>query len=244
VTLVEGAVAAVTGGARGLGAGIARRLAAAGARGTVLDLPQALGDVPAGWQAVGVDVTDEESVRTAFAGIGGLDVLVAAAGVVPGWACIADVDLDRWDAVFAVNVRGMVATLKHAASVLRDGASVVLIGSLNSWRGDPNIASYVASKHAVLGLTRSAALDLGRRGIRVNALGPGPVATEALLERMATRERELGVPVATALARAAEQTALGRIVTVDEVADAALFLASPLSSGITGQLLPIDAGMV
>ena len=142
-----------------------------------------------------------------------------------------------------IGKRGIAAVLKHATPVLADGASVVLIGSLNSWRGDPNIASYVASKHAVLGITRSAALDLGRRGIRVNALGPGPVATDALLGRMAARERELGVPLAVALERAAEQTALGRIVTVDEVADAALFLASRLSSGITGQLLRVDAGM-
>jgi NAD(P)-dependent dehydrogenase (short-subunit alcohol dehydrogenase family) len=169
---------------------------------------------------------------------------VAAAGIVPGWAGIAETDLERWDAIFAVNVRGMVATLKHAAPLLREGSAVVLIGSLNSWRGDPNIASYVASKHAVLGIVRSAALDLGRRGIRVNALGPGPVATDALLARMADRERTLGVPVETALASAAAQTALGRIVRVEEVADAALFLASGLSSGITGQLLPIDAGML
>ena len=146
--------------------------------------------------------------------------------------------------MFDVNVRGMVATLKHAAPLLREGSAVILIGSLNSWRGDPNIASYVASKHAVLGLTRSAALDLGRRGIRVNALGPGPIATEALLERMATRERERGIPVQQALETVAAQTALGRIATVDEVADAALFLASGLSSGITGQLLAIDGGML
>lgn len=243
MSLLEGAFAAVTGGARGLGAGIARRFAAEGARGAVLDLPSVLAEVPDGWEGIPADVRDEESVRQAFADIDRVDVLVAAAGIVPSWAGIPDTDLDAWDEVFAVNVRGIAATLKHAAPVLGEGASVVLIGSLNSRRGDPNIASYVASKHAVLGITRSAALDLGRRGIRVNALGPGPVATEALLARMATRERELGIPVAAALERAAEQTALGRIVTVDEVADAALFFASRLSSGITGQLLPVDAGL-
>jgi len=210
----------------------------------VLDLHPELGAAPPGWDAVAVDVRDEASVRAAFAGIDALDVLVAAAGIVPPWAGIADTDLERWDDVFAVNVRGIAATLKHAAPLLGEGSAVVLIGSLNSWRGDPNIASYVASKHAVLGLARSAALDLGPRGVRVNALGPGPVATEALLERMATRERERGIPVAAALESAAAQTALGRMVTVDEVAGAALFLASPLSSGITGQLLPIDAGML
>jgi NAD(P)-dependent dehydrogenase (short-subunit alcohol dehydrogenase family) len=243
MSLLEGTFAVVTGGARGIGAGIARRLASEAARGAVLDLPSVLDEVPDGWDGIPVDVSDEESVRRAFADVDRLDVLVAAAGIVPGWAGTADTDMAKWDEVFAVNVRGIAAVLKHAAPVLADGASVVLIGSLNSWRGDPNIASYVASKHAVLGITRSAALDLGRRGIRVNALGPGPVATDALLGRMATRERELGVPVAVALERAAEQTALGRIATVDEVADAALFLASRLSSGITGQLLRVDAGM-
>ena len=244
MTLLEGRFAAVTGGARGIGAAIARRLAAEGAAGVVLDLPSTPAESPPGWTVAALDVTDEASVRAAFAGVGRVDVLVAAAGIVPGWAGIADTDLALWDAVFAVNVRGMAATLKHVSPLLGAGAAVVLIGSLNSWRGDPNIASYVASKHAVLGLTRSAALDLGRRGVRVNALGPGPVATEALLERMATRERERGIPVETALEGAAAATALGRMVTVDEVADAALFLASPLSSGITGQLLAIDAGML
>lgn len=244
MSLLDGRFALVTGGARGLGAAIVRRLAAEGARGVVLDLPGAGGWAPEGWDVVAADVTDEAALQEAFAPLERLDVLVAAAGIVPGWAGIAETDLAAWDRVFAVNVRGLVATLKHAAPLLGDGSSVVLIGSLNSWRGDPNIASYVASKHAVLGVARSAALDLGRRGIRVNALGPGPVATEALLERMATRERERGIPVQTALETATAQTALGRMVTVDEVADAALFLASPLSSGITGQLLAIDAGVL
>jgi NAD(P)-dependent dehydrogenase (short-subunit alcohol dehydrogenase family) len=244
VTLLDGKLAAVTGGARGLGAGIARRFAAEGAQGFVLDLGDALGDVPDGWRAIAVDVRDEASVRGAFASIEGIDVLVAAAGIVPGWAGLGETDLESWDEVFAVNVRGIAATLKQAVPVLRDGASVVLIGSLNSWRGDPNIASYVGSKHAVLGITRSAALDLGKRGVRVNALGPGPIATEALLARMATRERDLGIAVETALEQAAAQTALGRIATVEEVADAALFLASALSSGVTGQLLAVDAGVL
>lgn len=244
MSLLEGTFAAVTGGARGLGAAVAGRLAGEGARGAVLDLAGSLHEVPGGWEAIPVDVRDEASVHEAFARIEALDIVVGAAGIVPAWTGIAETDLAGWDEVFAVNVRGIVATLKHAAPVLRDGGSVVLIGSLNSWRGDPNIASYVASKHAVLGIVRSAALDLGRRGIRVNALGPGPVATDALLARMADRERKLGVPIETALASAAAQTALGRIVSVEEVADAALFLASGLSSGITGQLLPIDAGML
>jgi 3alpha(or 20beta)-hydroxysteroid dehydrogenase len=243
MSLLAGKVAVVSGGANGLGAGIVRRFAAEGARGAVLDLPVSLGDVPEGWQAIGVDVRDDASVRAAFAQLSEIDVVVAAAGIVPGWAEFAAVDLEEWDEVFAVNVRGMISTIRHALPVLRDGASVVAIGSLNSWRGDPNLTTYVASKHAVLGIVRSAALDLGRRGIRVNAIGPGPIATDALLARMARRERELGIAVESALEGAARQTALGRMATVEEVAGAALFLASELSSGITGHLLPVDAGI-
>ena len=123
-----------------------------------------------------------------------------------------------------------------------EGGAIVAIGSLNSWYGDPNLTTYVASKHAVLGIVRSAARDLGRRGIRVNAIGPGPIATDALLSRMSRRERELGIPVSEALDAAASRTALGRMATIEEVAGAALFLASELSSGITGHLLPVDAG--
>jgi NAD(P)-dependent dehydrogenase (short-subunit alcohol dehydrogenase family) len=240
VSLLGGRTAAVTGGANGLGAGIVRRFAAEGARGVVLDLAGG-GSLPDGWRFVAIDVRDERSVEAAFAGVGAIDVLVAAAGIVPGWRTTEQLDLDEWAEVLRVNAIGTAATFKHARVV--DGGAIVAIGSLNSWRGDPNIASYVASKHAVLGLVRSAALDLGRRGIRVNAVGPGPIATDALLGRMRTRERELGTTVDDALAAAAAQTALGRMATVDDVAGAVLFLASDLSAGVTGHLLPVDAGL-
>jgi NAD(P)-dependent dehydrogenase (short-subunit alcohol dehydrogenase family) len=240
VTLLDGLTVAITGGATGLGAAIAQRFAAEGARGKVLDV-RAPADLPARWTATTVDVRDDDAVADAFAAVGAVDVLVAAAGIVPGWRTTAGLDVDEWDEVFRVNVRGMASTFKHALVV--DGGAIVAIGSLNSWRGDPNIASYVASKHAVLGLVRSAALDLGRRGVRVNAIAPGAVATDALLERMRTRERERGIRVEDALAAAAAQSALGRMATAEDVAGAALFLASDLAAGITGHLLPVDAGI-
>jgi NAD(P)-dependent dehydrogenase (short-subunit alcohol dehydrogenase family) len=215
----------------------------------VFDLPAAGQDAgtPQRWTRIDVDVRDESAVADAFAraagDLGGLDVVVAAAGIVPTWSGVESLDLDEWDDVFQVNVRGVAATIKHAARHIADGGSIVAIASLNAWRGDGNLTSYAASKHAVLGIVRSAALDLGARGIRVNAVAPGPIATEALLARIRRRESEGGLAVADALARAAGQTALGRIATVDDVASATLFLASELAAGVTGQLLPVDGGI-
>lgn len=246
--LLDGRRAVVTGGANGLGAGIVRRLAAAGATGAVLDLPAAPpGPLPAGWSAVEVDLRDDASADAAFSRVADvlpeIDVLVAAAGVVPAWADIASQDLAEWDDVFAVNARGVIGTIQRALPRMGEGGAIVVIASLNGWRGDPNLASYVASKHAAVGIVRAAALDLGRQGIRVNAVAPGPIATDALLARMKRREHQLGVPVAEALEAAGRGTALRRMATVDEVASATLFLASDLSSGVTGHLLPVDAGI-
>jgi 3alpha(or 20beta)-hydroxysteroid dehydrogenase len=162
---------------------------------------------------------------------------------VPPWRGLTGFDADEWDNVMRVNVAGVASALAHAIASLQDGAAVVAVASLNSWRGDANIPAYAASKHAVLGIVRSAALELGRRGIRVNAIAPGPIATEALLERMETRARERGIPVAQALAGAAEMTALGRMATVEEVARVALFLSTDLSSGVTGHMVPVDGGL-
>ena len=239
--------ALVTGGASGLGAATVGRLVDAGATGVVLDLPAALAAQAMPWPGIGVDVTDEDSVREAIVeavhALGGLDAVVLAAGIVPPWRRTAEIDLVEWDRVLAVNVRGVVTCLKHLAPHLASGATVTVIGSLNSWRGDPHIASYVASKHAVLGVVRSAALDLGRAGVRVNAVGPGPIATAALLGRMETRANSTGASVEQALQAAAAATALGRIATARQVADAILFLTSELSAGISGHLIPVDGGI-
>jgi NAD(P)-dependent dehydrogenase (short-subunit alcohol dehydrogenase family) len=248
-TPLAGKTAIVTGGASGIGLAIACRYADAGAHGTVLDLREpAAGALPDGWSFVPVDVRDDASVASAIArataALGQIDVLALAAGIVPPWRGLTAFDAAEWDNVMRVNVSGVASSLAHALAHLRDGAAVVAIASLNSWRGDPNIPAYVASKHAELGIVRSAALELGRRGIRVNAIAPGPIATDALLARMETRSHdERGLPVAQALASAAALTSLGRIATVDEVAQVALFLASDLSSGMTGQMLPVDGGL-
>jgi 3alpha(or 20beta)-hydroxysteroid dehydrogenase len=249
MTLLAGRRALVTGGTSGIGAAVVDRLTAEGATGAVLDLPAPLQSarLPDGWTGHPVDVRDEAAVQGAIesaqADAAPLDVVVACAGIVPPWSDLTELDLAEWDDVLAVNARGMAATFKHVAPHLRDAGAVVAIGSLNSWHGDPQIPSYVASKHAVLGLVRSAALGLGRRGIRVNAVGPGPIATEALLSRMRSREQDGGLSLQDALATAAAATALGRIATVQDVAGAVLFLASDLSAGVTGHLIPVDGGL-
>jgi 3alpha(or 20beta)-hydroxysteroid dehydrogenase len=222
----------VTGGASGIGAAVVERFSREGATGLVVDLA----DSPV-WPTKRVDVRDEAALRDALEDE--FDVVVAAAGIVPPWSPIAELDLEQWDNVFAINARGVAATLKHAK--VKQGGAIVAVASLNSWKGDPNLAAYVASKHAVLGIVRAAALDLGKRGIRVNAVAPGPIATQALLERMRRREEQGGLTVEAALAAAGEGTALGRIATVEEVADAVFFLAT--ATGITGHLLPVDAGI-
>jgi len=239
-------VALVTGGAQGLGAAIAHAFAGAGAVGSVVDLEA--GACEAGWTALATDVTAEDEVEQAVAETvrryGRLDVVVANAGVVPPWSDTPNLDLAALDSTLAVNVRGVAATMKHGARAMTEtGGSIVVMASMNAWHALPAQSAYTASKHAVLGLVRTAALDLGVHGIRVNAIGPGPVATDALRGRLATRERESGLRVEDAMRQAAAGTALGRMVTESDVAGAALFLASDLSAGITGALVPVDAGL-
>jgi NAD(P)-dependent dehydrogenase (short-subunit alcohol dehydrogenase family) len=247
--LVQGRVALVTGGARGLGWQIAARLASAGASGLILDRPAELetSQTIAGFSSVAGDVTDEASLASAVQAVierfGRLDIVVANAGIVPPWSETAGLDFAEWDRVMAVNVRGVAATLKHAApAMMHTGGSIVAMASINAFTAHPRQMAYTASKHAVLGIIRAAARDLGRYGIRVNGLAPGPIATSALLGRIRTRALA-GPSEEEALASLAAETALGRLATEEEVAKAALFLASDLASGITGELLPVDAGL-
>ncbi|WP_285028587.1 SDR family oxidoreductase [Plantibacter sp. ME-Dv--P-122b] len=236
----------VTGGAQGIGAEIVARLSAGGADGVIVDLAAAADDAP--WPSRQLDVTDEpavvEAMRSTQAEHGPFDGVIAAAGIVPPWHRPADVDLDMFDQTMAVNVRGFVVTVKSVAESMPHGSSIVAIGSLNSWRGDPNLLAYAASKHAVLGAVRSMAMSLGPRGIRVNAVAPGPVATDALRGRMSDRAGRGGPALGEALEAAARQTALRRLATPGDVADTALFLSSAQAAAITGQLIPVDGGLL
>ena len=246
--LLTGRRVLVTGGGRGIGAATVETFAAMGAVGVAVDLAGTPWSLPEGWIGIAADVTVDAEVAQAVARgaehLGEIDGVVAAAGIVPAWQSPEDLDLDDFDRVLAVNVHGVASTLKHVSRHLGSGSSFVAVGSLNSWRGDPNIWSYVASKHAVLGLVRSAAASLGPRGVRVNCVAPGPVATDALLDRMAARAASTERSTDQALLAAADLTALGRIATTADVVHAIAFLTSDLAAGITGQLLPVDGGLL
>jgi NAD(P)-dependent dehydrogenase (short-subunit alcohol dehydrogenase family) len=240
--------AVVTGGANGIGAAIVRELAGVGIRhGVILDLGRALGrsSVPEGWQEIPLDLRDDASVSDAFEWaretLGSIDVLVAAAGIVPLWTGVGALDHNEWDEVFRVNARGVMRSIQETVPAMETGGAMVVIASQNAWRGNENLASYVASKHAALGLVRSVALELGPRAIRVNAIGPGSVATDAYVARLRRREHEGGLSVEDALARESRAAPLRRLTTVEDVARAALFLASDLASGVTGHILPVGA---
>jgi NAD(P)-dependent dehydrogenase (short-subunit alcohol dehydrogenase family) len=249
-TDLNGRQAFITGGTRGLGRQVAERLSAAGARIAVTDHPAAFAEteLPDGWSSFPVDLaagSAEEELGNAVDQLDRLDILIANAGLVPPWRGVAEIDVAEWEHVFRVNVTGMAMALKVCAPRLAasDHASAVLMASINAYKAHASQVLYTASKHAVLGIMRAAALDLGRSGIRVNALAPGPIATEALKARVAARHAGGGPAPDDALAQLAGDSALGRIATANDVADAALYLASDLSGAITGTLLPVECGL-
>ena len=245
---LDGRRALITGGGRGLGHAIATRLSASGAEIHVVDLPDVLADLPDGWTAIPLDLCAEDAehqLSRISESIQALDILVANAGTVPPWRSANAQDRNEWQKVMTLNVWAVAGTLGAFTPALeRSGhGSAILMASLNGYKAHPKQMLYTASKHAVIGIMRAAALDLGARGIRVNALAPGPIATDALLGRIQTRHEGGGPRPEDALAALAEETALGRMATAEDVANAAYFLASDASGGMTGAVLPVEAGL-
>jgi len=248
---LAGKVAVVTGASRGLGEAIARALADEGCRvvvaarrsGACATVADAIGGL-----AVAADVTDEAQVEALMAACdrtyGRLDVLVNNAGTVEPFAATEDMPTEAWDAAFALNVKGVMLCIKHAAPLLkRRGGAIVNISSRAGLSGNPNHGAYSATKFAVNGITEAVAQELGPHGIRVNALCPGAVATEAFVARVNERAGAAGLAYGEMLKRNfTGRTALGRLATVEDVCAAALFLAGGRSSAITGATLTLDAG--
>ncbi len=244
---LRGRRAIVTGGSAGLGLAIARRLLATGAAVTIVDLVPPPDDLSVEFTHLDLSSDDARSAMSALADqLGGLDILVANAGVVPPWRGLREVDAEEWRRVMAINTWGVAASIGGCADGLAASrrGSIVAMASINGYRAHAAQVLYTASKHAVIGIVRAAALDLGPSGIRVNGLAPGPIATEALQSRIRTRSESGGQDLDAALVALAAETALGRMATEDEVAKAACFLASDAASGMTGTILPVEAGLV
>ncbi|MGY4720926.1 SDR family NAD(P)-dependent oxidoreductase [Naumannella huperziae] len=238
---LRGLVAAVTGGASGIGAAIADRLAALGASVAVLDVNPDGADER--FLAVACDVTDDGSVRTAVERVGnelgGLDIVINNAGI-GAQGTVADNPDSEWQRVFDVNVFGMARVSRAALPWLRrsEHAAIVNTCSIAATAGLPQRALYSASKGAVLSLTLAMAADHVREGIRVNCVNPGTVDTPwigRLLDSAAD-------PAAERAALDARQPT-GRLVSAPEVAEAVAYLASPAAGATTGTALAVDGGM-
>ena len=247
---LTGRTALVTGGSRGLGLAIAKRLSRANADIAIVDHPDALATaiLPENWITEAVDLSTDSAESDMSKAVGTLDridILIANAGVVPAWRNTSELDMSEWDNVFRINVAGIAVALKAAAQSLSTSpfGSAVLMASINGYRAHPSQILYTATKHAVIGLMRATALDLGNHGVRVNALAPGPIATDALMDRIRNRHAAGGPATDDALSALAAETALGRIASEDDVAGAALYLASDLSAGVTGTVLPVECGL-
>jgi NAD(P)-dependent dehydrogenase (short-subunit alcohol dehydrogenase family) len=235
----EGLRAVVTGGASGIGLATARLLAGRGARVAVFDLDPG---VPAPLDGYRCDVSDDGEVRQAVAQAaagGGIDILVNNAGIGAQGDVTANDDAE-WHRVLDVNVVGMARVTRAALPYLTASAAAAVVNtcSIAAWQGLPNRALYSASKGAVFSLTLAMATDHLDDGIRVNCVCPGTADTPwvgRLLDAAADPEAERR-------ALAARQP-MGRLVTADEVANAIVHLASPLSSSTTGTALAVDGGM-
>jgi 2-keto-3-deoxy-L-fuconate dehydrogenase len=237
----DGLVAAVTGGASGIGAAVAGVRQERGARVAVLDLHT--DRVPEGMLAVRADVSDDASVRdavdTVVRELGRLDVLVNNAGI-GAQGTVADNDDAEWHRVLDVNVLGAVRTTRAALPHLRrsPSAAIVNTGSIAATAGLPQRALYSASKGAVLALTRAMAADHLAEGIRVNCVNPGTADTPWIGRLLATADD----PAAERAALEARQPH-GRLVSAEEVALAVAYLASPTSASTTGIGMAVDGGM-
>jgi 3-oxoacyl-[acyl-carrier protein] reductase len=238
-------VAIVTGGGRGIGKAIAKRLAREGAAVAILDLDgeaanataQEIKRMDRRAFAAAVDVSDYDDVRRGVgevaAALGRLDVLVNNAGIEKR-APFLEIEPADWRRQLDINLTGSFFCTQLAAREMakREYGRVVNISSVAGLIGPIDLAAYGAAKAGIIGLTRAAALDLADYGITVNAIAPGPIETELML----------GVWTAEALRERPQHGAIARFGTVDEIAHAVLFLASPDSGFITGVTLPVEGG--
>jgi NAD(P)-dependent dehydrogenase (short-subunit alcohol dehydrogenase family) len=241
---LAGKTAVITGAANGIGRATAERFAAEGASlllndreaGALESLIAALTNKGAKARGVPGDVSQEADVRlmmnTAVQAYGSIDILVANAGVIPE-ADLASATVELWDRTMATNGRGMFLCCKYAAEVMvaRGKGAIVCLSSISAFAGQPGQAVYGPAKFVASGLTKHLAIDLAKKGVRVNAVAPGTINTPAV----AKMSKE-------GIEKVVNLHPLGRMGRPEEVASAILFLASDEASFITGAVLPVDGG--
>lgn len=248
---IEGKVAVITGGAGGIGRAVARRFIEEGASVLIVDVDKdsladacaeissnqisyVVGDV-ANWN------DNLEMIKIAEERYGGVDIFLANAGIEGDISSILDYDEEVFDRLMAVNIKGPFLGLKAAvpAMIKRGSGSVVITSSIGGVRGGSRLAPYVTSKHAVIGLMKSAAKEFAREGVRVNAVNPSPVETRM----MRSIEKGLMEEDPDAIKKAMQSNIpMGRYAEPVDVANLMLFLASDESKFITGSIHMVDGG--
>lgn len=252
---LNGRLALITGGGRGIGRAIALELAREGAEiavaaRTTAQLEAVVSEINTKATAVTCDVADASSVARMFADVvdlfgRGPDILVNNAGIAES-APLVKTSNELWDRHLAINLSGSFYCTREALPHMleRGWGRVINIASIAGKTGAPYIAAYTASKHGLLGLTRSVALEVATKGITVNAICPGYVDTEMVSRGVENITSKTGKSAEEALETLKGMSAQKRLVTAEEVAALALLLASDEGRGITGQAINIDGGTV
>ena len=245
----KGQVALVTGASAGMGLATAGAFAEAGAAVVLADIrADAVREAArqlsnAGHRAIAVtcDVSDDAQVEAmvdrAVAEFGRLDIAFNNAGIMAPVVPTADSTREDWDRVIGVNLRGVWSCMKHELRPMerQGGGAIVNNASVGALTGNPGIGAYIASKHGVVGLTRTAALEYIKHGIRVNAVNPGLIDTQVARDVVAGDEQ--------AYAEMERQVPIGRAGRPEEIASAVLWLCSPGASYVVGHALTVDGGM-